>query len=125
MRIIANTHKSGARLTKERTSDTFEIRLYAKSNVLGDLTVIDTIPLFTARNDPYYALCRTLEEFSTTVANLTKEGENCGEIRIEKATVSVITSDSSKRHLHYFSEDEPDEVFYNMLLMATSKAYGD
>ena len=125
MRIIANTHKTGARLTEERTSDTFEIRLYAKSSVIGDLTVIDTIPMFTARNDPYYALCRTLEEFSTTVANLTKEGENCGEIRIEKATVCTIRSDSSKRRLCYYSEEEPDEVFYNMLLIAMRKAYGD
>ncbi len=123
MRIIANTHKTGARLTEERTSDTFEIRLYAKSDVLGDLTVIDTIPMFTARNDPYYALCRTLEEFSNTIANLTKEGENCGEIRIEKATVSTIGNGSSKRRLRYYSEEEPDEVFYNMLSMAMVNAY--
>lgn len=125
MRIIANIHKTGARSTEERPSDTFEIRLYAKSNVLGDLTVIDTIPIFTARNDPYYALCRTLEEFSSTVANLIKEGENCGEIRIEKATVCVIRNNSSKRRLCYFSKEEADEVFYNMLCMATAKAYGN
>lgn len=125
MRIIANTHKTGARLTEERTSDTFEIRLYAKSNVLGDLTVIDTIPVFTAKNDPYYALCHTLEEFSSTVANLTKEGENCGEICIEKATVCTIRSDSSKRRLCYYSEEEPDDVFYNMLSIAMVRAYGD
>ncbi len=123
MRIIANTHKTGARLTEERTSDTFEIRLYAKSDVLGDLTVIDTIPMFTARNDPYYALCRTLEEFSNTIANLHTEGENCGEIRIEKATVSTIGNGSSKRRLRYYSEEEPDEVFYNMLSMAMVNAY--
>lgn len=123
MRIIVNTHKTGARPTEARTSNTFEIRLYAKSDVLGDLTVIDTIPMFTARNDPYYVLCCTLEEFANTIANLTKEGENCGEISIEKATVSTIGNDSSKRHLRYYSEEEPDEVFYNMLLMALDNAY--
>lgn len=123
MKIIANTHKTGARPTEERASDTFEIRLYAKSDVLGDFTVIDNIPMYTARNDPYYVLCCTLEEFSNTIANLTKEGENCGEIRIEKATVSAIENGSSKRQLRYYSEDEPNEVFYNMLLMAMANAY--
>ena len=123
MRIIANTHSTGARLIEERTPDIFEIRLYVKSTLIGDFTVIDTIPMFTVRNNPYDALCRTLEEFSTKVANLIKEGENCGEIIIERATVSTIKCATSKRSLRYYNEQEPDILFYNMLLTATGKAY--
>lgn len=125
MKIIANTHKTGARLTEERTSDTFEIRLYAKSDVLGDLTVTGSIPMNNVEGDAFCALNRTIEEFVKTIVQLTKEGENCGEIRIERGTVCAISRGTSKRRLCYYSTDVPDEIFSNMLCIAMCEAYGD
>lgn len=125
MRIIANTHKTGARLAEERASDTFEIRLYAKSDVLGDLTVTSSIPMNNVEGDAFCALNRTIEEFVKTIVQLTKEGENCGEIRIERGTVCAISRGASKRRLCYYSTAVPDEIFSNMLCIAMCEAYGD
>ncbi len=125
MKIIANTHKTGNRSNNDRTSATFEIRLYATSDILGDLTVVNDIPMYMVEGDAFHALCNTIEEFSATIAKLTKEGENCGDIRITRGTVCVIEYKSSKRRLCYHSTDVPDEIFNNMLCIAMVNAYGD
>lgn len=125
MRIIANTHRKGSRPIQERKIHTFEVRLYATSDIIGDVTVIETIPSFNVNSDPYRALCLTLERFADAVVELTNEGENCGDIKITRATVCHLLNDNSKRHLCYHSIEEPDEVFYNMLCMAMYKHTGE
>lgn len=125
MKIISNTHKTGAKPNTDRILDTFEIRLFATSDVLGDLTVIGSIPMINVEGDAFCALNRTIEEFVNAIVQLTKEGENCGEIRIERGTVCAISCGTSKRRLCYYSTDVPDEIFNNLLCIAMCEAYGD
>lgn len=95
MKIIINTHKTGGRAIN-RPKEVFETRIYAFSDVIGDITAVETIDCHEVGFIPERAICDAIEKFSEMVKSEIDNGENPGNITITRITTAYVCDNKRK-----------------------------
>lgn len=108
MKIIINTHKVGNRAFN-RPENAFETRIYATSDVIGEITAIETVDANKYGRDPEYAIHDAIEKFATKIKKEIACGENPGTITITRITTALVRDNKRKMLIWY--KDDINEMF--------------
>lgn len=95
MKIIINTHKTGGRAIN-RPEEAFETRIYAVSDVIGDITAVETIDCHKVDYVPERAICDAIEKFAEMIDREIASGENPGDIIITRITTALVRDNKRK-----------------------------